>query len=300
MKRTGPISVVALVALVWWCGGSSQASQDRPLPDEETFYREARKKLETDATVQRGYIYVETRREQKLDKDGQVQEESEKVFESYPGLPGEERWERLISENGRPVPTIELEEQDRDRNRQVERVARRFEEQPERERARQQREWEQQRRERAEAIDDIFRVFDIRMIRREVIDRHDTIELLLTPRADARPRTRAGRLMRNFRIRTWISESDHEMVKLQADVIDTVSIGWGLLARLHEGSTLTFLRRKVNGEVWLPAFRSYTGSARVALIRTLRRSATSEFSGYRRYSVDTFTAFEPPATGALD
>jgi tetratricopeptide (TPR) repeat protein len=61
---------------------------------------------------------------------------------------------------------------------------------------------------------------------------------------------------------------------------------------LHKGAHLSFLRRKVNGEVWLPAVVSYRGSARVGLIWTLRRSGTSEYSGYRKFTVDTAETFE--------
>src|SRR5512134_4018233 len=83
--------------------GATLAAQDRPLPDQESFLKETRKHLQTDSTLQSSYVYVETRREQKLDKHGRIRNESVKVFESYPGLPGEARWERLIAENGRPV-----------------------------------------------------------------------------------------------------------------------------------------------------------------------------------------------------
>src|SRR4051794_698449 len=70
-------------------------AQERPLPDAESFQREVRARLRTDSALQRSYIYTETRREQKLDDKGRVTEESVKVYESYPGLPGENRWERL-------------------------------------------------------------------------------------------------------------------------------------------------------------------------------------------------------------
>ena len=93
-----------------------------------------------------------------------------------------------------------------------------------------------------------------------------------------------------------MSESDHELVRLDAEAIDTLSIGFGVLARLHEGSQLSFLRRKVNNEVWLPAAVNFRGGARVALVRTLRRSGTSEFSGYRKFSVETATTYQPPKT----
>ena len=84
-----------LVALGLLIAGSTLGAQNRPLPDQESFLAETRKHLQTDSTLQNGYVYVETRREQKLDKDGRTREESVKVVESYPGFPGEDRWERL-------------------------------------------------------------------------------------------------------------------------------------------------------------------------------------------------------------
>ena len=66
-----------------------------------------------------------------------------------------------------------------------------------------------------------------------------------------------------------------------------------MLARLHKGAKLSFLRRKINGEVWLPAVASYSGSARVGLLWTLRRSGTVEYSGYKKFSVETSSSFVP-------
>ena len=100
--------------------------------------------------------------------------------------------------------------------------------------------------------------------------------------------------MRHFKVQAWISESDHELVKLDAEAVDTLSFGLGVLARLHKGARLSFLRRKINEEVWLPAVVSYSGSARVSLLFTLRRGGTSEYSGYRKYSVDTSSTVATP------
>ena len=132
------------------------------------------------------------------------------------------------------------------------------------------------------------------MIGRERVADHDTIAFVLTPRRDAKPKTRVGEQIRHFSVRAWISEDDHELVKVEAEAIDDLKSGLGLVARLHKGSRLSFLRRKVNGEVWLPAVVRYNGSARVGLLVTLRRSGTSEFSGYRKYSVDTLEGFSRP------
>ena len=280
--RSGIGKALALVI-----AAATLAAQDRPLPDQESFLKETRTHLQTDSALQRSYVYVETRREQKLDGQGRVSEESIKVFESYPGLPGEPRWERLISENGRPVPAEELAKKDRERQAKAAEMVKRLAVDAPKERARQEREYQKSRRERDEAVSDIYTVFDIRMTGREPIEGHDTIAFSLTPRAGAKPRTNEGKQMPHFKVRAWISESDHELVKLEAEAIDTLSFGMGVLARLHKGARLSFLRRKINGEVWLPAVVTYSGSARVGLLFTLRRTGSSEYSAYRKYSVDT-------------
>src|SRR5262245_46493165 len=283
-----------LVALGLLIAGSTSVAQNQPLPDQQSFLLETRKHLQTDRTLQRSYVYTETRHELKLDKDGRTREESVKVVESYPGLPGEERWERLIAEDGRPVPPEELARQDRERQQKANEMVERLARNSSKELARQERELQKVHRERDEVVSDIYNVFEMRMIGRERVEDHDTIALLLTPRRDAKPQTRAGEEMRHFSVRAWVSENDHELVKLEAEAIDDLKSGFGLLARVHKGARVSFLRRKVNDEVWLPAVVSYSGSARVGLLVTLRRSGTSEFSGYRKYLVDTSESFGRP------
>jgi hypothetical protein len=275
---------------------SALTAQERPLPEPAPFLAKVRKHLQTDSSRQSGYSYVETRRDRKLDKNGRTTEESVEVFETYPGLPGEDRWERLISKNGTPVPADELAKQDRERQKKAEEYARRLAREPEKERARQERDFDKDRREVADVVNDVFIVFDIRMQGREPIDGHNTIAFALTPRPNSQPRTREGRMMRRFTARAWVSESDYEVVRLHIEAIDNVSFGLGLLARLHKGARLSFERRKVNGEVWLPAVVSYSASARVGLVKMLRRGGISEFSNYRKFAVDTSTAFATPAS----
>src|SRR5687767_2947538 len=93
---------------------AAPAAQERPLPDYDTFAAVVKKHLATDDERQSGYTFVERRVEQKLDGSGRTKSETVKVFEVYPGLPGEERYRRLIEEGGKPVPPDKLEKQDRE------------------------------------------------------------------------------------------------------------------------------------------------------------------------------------------
>src|SRR5688572_23981793 len=166
--------VVALLLVV------SVPAQERPLPDFDTFAAEVKKHLATDEERQSGYVFNERRVEQKVDAAGRVTDESVKVYEVYPGLPGEDRYRRLIEEDGRPIPTDTLATQDAKRRNTAEEYARR--QAVASERQKEARAQDKARREYSAAVDDIFRVYDIRMLRREPIEGIDTILATLTPK----------------------------------------------------------------------------------------------------------------------
>ena len=271
---------------------TAPAAQERPLPDYESFAAQVRAHLATDEERQSGYMFMERRTEQKLDGSGRSKDESVKVFETYPGLPGESRYRRLIEEDGKPVPPGALARQDRERQKTVESYARRVATGPQREREARQR--DKERQQNKAAVDDLFRIYDIHMVRRESIEGHDTIFATLMPKDGVKPQTEDGKMMRHFKARAWISESDYELVRVEVEAIDDLSFGLGLLARVHKGTVATFQRRKVNNEIWLPEQVTWAASARVMLLKNLRLRGVEEFSGYRKFSVDTSTTYASP------
>jgi len=281
---------LAVVPLLLVLVLTTAGAQERPLPDFETFAAEVKRHLATDEERQSGYTFVERRVEQKLDGSGRTKDETIKVFEVYPGLPGEDRYRRQIEEDGKPVSPDKLAKQDRDRRKEVEAYARGLANVPRQQAA--AREQDKARREYSAAVDDLFRIYDISMLRREMVDGHETIVASLTPKTGVKPLTDDGKVMRHFKAQAWISESDYELVRVEIEAIDTLSFGFGLLARIHKGTIATYERRKVNNEVWLPAEVTWTASARVALVRRLRLRGSSEFSSYRKFTVDTETTYK--------
>jgi hypothetical protein len=267
-------------------------AQERPLPEYNAFAAQVKMHLATDEERQSGYMFVERRTDQRLDSSGRTQHESVKVFEVYPGLPGEDRYRRLIEEDGRPLAPAKLAQADRDRRKEVESYAKRIASTSGRQKETQ--ELDKERRHYNEAIDDLFRIYDIQMGRREPIGGHDTIFATLTPKPNVKPQTKDGGIMRHFKARAWISESDYELVRVEIEAVDSLSLGLGLLARIDKGTTATYERRKVNNEVWLPAQVTWTAGARVLLLKRLRVRGTAEFSGYRKFTVDTSTTYASP------
>jgi hypothetical protein len=268
-------------------------STGRPLPELRPFLQQVRTRLQPDDARQVGYAFTYTERKMKYDSKSRPGPASVTITESYPGFaPGEPRWDRVIQEDGHRVPEATLEKKDAERRKEAEAFARRL--QDPKERARLAREREKDHREARERIDDVFRVYDIAMLGRESIEGHDTITVSLTPRLAASPRTREGGWMKAFKGKAWLSESEYELVRLDMEAVDSVSIGLGLVARMHQGSTVSFSRRKVDGDAWLPARAEYRFSARVLLLKAMREGGTVDFSNYRRFSVDTTTAIAAP------
>ena len=273
---------------------AAPAAQERPLPEFASFAAQVKQKLSTDEERQGGYMFIERRTEQKLDGSGRPTSESVKVFEVYPGLPGQQRYRRLIEEDGKRVSARKLAEKDRERQREVETYAKKMADPSDRRKQEQQ--FDKERGRYTAAIDDLFRIYDIHMVRREPLDGHDTILATLTPKPSVKPQTKDGDIMRHFKARAWVSESDYELVRVEIEAIDDLSIGMGLLARIHKGTTATYQRRKVNNEIWLPAQVTWTAGARVLLVRRLRLRGISDFSDYRKFTVDTSTTYSTPSS----
>lgn len=295
-SRAGLRLFCALALLVSADSGTGRAAQERPLPEPQTFLAAARTRLQTDNERQRSYIYVETQRTRKLDGSSKPRSESVKVVESYPPLPGEnERWERVLEEDGKKKTGAELARQDADRRKTAEGVARRLSSQDQADQAKAAQSRDRERREALQRINDIFVVYEIKMVGRERIDGRDTIEFTLDPRPNARPVTREGKWLQAFKCRAWVSETDHELVKVNVDAIRDLNIGFGMLARMNRGTQMSFVRRLVDGEVWLPARADYTIRARVLMLKRYDQGGTIEFSNYRQFTVDTSTTIAAPA-----
>ncbi len=215
------------------------------------------------APLQSSYVYVETRRELKLTRVGVPASNRSRFSRAIPAFPAKSAgsahrrgWPAgatgRTGEAGSGAPA--------ESNEIVQRLARNSS----KELARQQRELQRARRERDEAMSDVYDVFEIRMIGRERVEEHDTIVYVLTPRREARPTTRAGEEMRHFSMRAWISDNDHELVKLEAEAIDNLRWGLGGLARLHKGARLCSCAEKStarSGCLPLSAIRQRTGGS---------------------------------------
>lgn len=253
-----------------------------PLPDAHSFLAQVRDRLHTDDFLLDQYTFTEKRTERRLDAEGKVKKITTESYEVYPSAEPGHTYRKLIERDGRPLPEEDLAREDR---KQQEREARAAARSPEVQAER--------RKKETEAIDEIFRLYDIRIVRRESLEGRDAILVTFVPRPGVETTTKPGRIVKKFSGRAWIDESDRQLVRVEGELTDDLSFGFGILAKLKKGARAELKRRKVNDEIWLPAEARFVGHARIFLVKGIHIDALSEYSDYRKFTVATDSQATP-------
>ena len=256
----------------------------KPMPDTRAFLEEVRRNLASDETLLENYTFNEEYVERRLDSGGGLKKVKQELFQVYPSVEPGKVYRRLVAVDGRKLSDEELAEQDKKHEAKSERrLSRHAGEDEEERRARLEGDTEKER----DVVDEVFRMDDIRIAGRELVDGRPTIVVTFTPRPDYKPVTKGAKVIQKLDGRAWIDEEDKQLVRLEGRLLENVGVGPAKLARLQKGATAWFQRRKVNDEIWLPAEARFTGAAKVFLVFGGRMELQSRYSDYKKFSVGT-------------
>ena len=262
--------------------------QPKPLPELKPFLAELRKTLHTDRHLLSQYTYTEKQTLMQLDSKGAPKTTEVNVFEVFPGSPERVGYRRRIVRDGVPLTPAELKKEDQQVEKRVEAAEHRRSRitPPERERNRVDR-----LRREEQIIDDALGIFDVEMAGRETTGGRPAILLNFWPRAAYKPKTSEGKNMQHVAGRAWIDEEDYQVARVEVEVIDPISLGLGILAKLQKGASIVADRRKFNNEIWLPMRTEITLNARVLLVKGFNIRWINEYSEQKKYTVDTILKF---------
>lgn len=258
-----------------------------PLPGTAELAREVKAGLRTDEELLRQYTFRERRRDVNVSKLGKVHFGPWREFEVYPSeVPGA-TYKRLVSVNGVPLPAADLERRDAQHRKVVIDTLEQIRVETPAQRKKRLARLARERQEEQAVIDDVFAVFEIAIVGREVLDGRPAIVTSLTPRKNAKTKSDAGRFLRKVRGKAWVNEADRQVVRVEMIAIEDITFGLGLLARMQKGSTIMFRRTRVNDEIWLPAEAQYKIVGKTLVFRKFSLASTTQFSDYRKFSVTT-------------
>lgn len=239
------IATILLTVTAW--------AQEKPLPDRQKLFEETRSNLERAQAQQSSFSYVERRRELHTNPFGRLGSGSgTEEFRVEPQAGGGVT-RTLIARDGMPVKNGETT-----RSRPRTRSSRRT------------------------AVEDTADALDLAVARRETRNGRELIVVTFTPKPGAEPQTREGKLATNFRGNIFVDESEAEVVRVEATAVEDITYGLGVVARVKKGATVTLVRERIEGGLWLPTSIRLSGEGRAMLVRKLKVDHLIEWFDYKR------------------
>jgi hypothetical protein len=267
--------------MLLWCVTPVASQAPLPTLTHAELTRRIRESVRLDYQSQANYTYVERRRDFKMSKLGKVTIGPMRTFQVIPSAVSGQTYKRLIAVDGKPLSAEELAKGDAEHAQDIrERQARQARESPS-QRAERLQQAASEQREREMILDDAFRTFEATIERREMVDGRPVLVARMKPRPDTQVTTREGRWMKHFEGYLWLAEADYQIVKVDMQATSDVTIGWGVVGRIHKGSRVLYLRRWFEN-AWLPAETTYEASGRTLIFRPFQFSVTTTYSDYRR------------------
>jgi hypothetical protein len=257
------------------------ASRDQPPVDLQAITRGVRDAIQLDLARRSQFTYISRERGVDISRLGKVTVGPLRTFEVYPSSKLGDTWKRLIAIDGKPLDPAELARRDREHARDLLQKAERAKTESPRQRATRLREEAEEIRERDAILEDSYAVFELGFICREELDGQPVLVLSLKPRVQAHVATREGEWMKQFSGKMWVSEPGYHIARLDLRALDDVSIGWGVVARIHSGSGFTFVRKKIE-DAWLPSELTVEGSGRTLLFRKFQVKTVTTYSDHKK------------------
>lgn len=245
------------------------------------FVQRVRDALVRDYSLQEQFTYIERRRDVRISRLGKVTIGPLRTFEVYPSQHPGQTYKRLIAVDGTPLGPEELARRDAEHQRDLKKAVERTRSDDATERAERLSEDARDHRRRDAVLADAMAVFQPTYAGRETVSGRTVIMADVKPNADAHVTTREGRWAKKFAGRIWVDAANYQIVKIDMRAIEDVTIGWGVIGRIHAGSRVLVERQLVE-DVWLPASLTYEASGRTLLFRTFQFAATTTYSNYKR------------------
>jgi hypothetical protein len=211
----------------------------------------------------RNYAFSERSRLRYLDANGRVKSQEVKSLEviMLAGSP----YRRLVARDDRPLPPAE---EKKEQEKLASSIAERRSETA-LERARRLADYFQRPEWQHEAWRELAEAFDFRLLADQVWRGRAVYVIDAAPRQTYQPRSRTAKMMQHIQATMWVDKLDYHLVKAEAEVIETITVGL-FLVRVAKGSRAAFEQVKVNDEVWLPSQVHASVSARLGLLKVLR------------------------------
>ena len=278
-------AAVALVIAAWGLSVDASTADDQQArqgttvpPAQPSLFDRVRANALKDNQIWDDYEYVLTRRTYETSSLGKLTNGPEKTYEvvASPMQPGR-MYRRLVAVDGKPLSAEELKKQDDEYRKNAASVRDRP---PDPLDGRRGRDPARQERDR-KRLEDVERVFRLETAGHEMVDGKSLLVVTLTPLPDAPTRSDVGRPLKKMTGTAWVDEDQAQLVKIEMTIMETISIGLGVIGRIHEGSRAMYRRAPVADGVWLPVEARFDGTGKTLVFRSFSIQTYARYSDFR-------------------
>lgn len=245
----------------------------------ELIRQSADKDLENDKK-QRDYTYVERQEVRRLNGKGEVKSTEVRTYDVME-IYGEQV-QKLVAKEDKPLSDKEAQKEDK----KIQKLIDKRKNESDGDRQKRLDKEEKDREESRQFVREIADAYHFKFVAMETIDGRDNYVIDCEPRPDFQPHMKESKFLTKAHGRIWIDKDDSQLRKMDAEFIDTVSIGL-FLARIHKGSRVVFETTRVNDEVWLQQHVVVKADVRVALVKNLDLDIDVTDRDYKKFRTGT-------------
>lgn len=186
-------------------------------------------------------------------------------------------YKRLVAVNGKE---LSAEQQASEQRKMQQAIARRQAETPQ-QRAQRIAQWEKDRKRDHLLMEQLTKAFNFKLLGEQQLGPYRVFTLKATPRPDYKPPNMQAQVLTGMQGKLWIDTKTFQWVKVQAKVIQPVSIE-GFLATVEPGTHFELEKAPVAEGVWEPVHFSMKAQAKVLFLFHHRSQENDVYFGYRK------------------
>ncbi|MGB6682058.1 MAG: hypothetical protein WBH24_00280 [Candidatus Acidiferrum sp.] len=261
------------------------------LPELKALFKEIDDNQKTADRIRENYAGTRVEEETDFEKDGKVKKTELKEYTFF-YLNGDEI-STLVKKDGKPLSDEEQKKENEKTQKEIGDIQKREAKKD----AKDEKAKEEGKKDKDDddvGIETFLRACQFVNPRRERFRGQDVLVFDFEPNPEFRPRNMVERIVHELAGVIWIDEQAHEVARLEAYFVGDFRVAGGLLANLQKGTSFVFEQSYFNNEVWLPTYEEAHVGVRVLLMKGFNVNATTRYSDYKRFNVQTLSTINQP------
>jgi hypothetical protein len=265
------------------------------LPDLKALFKEIDDNQKAADKIRENYAGTRVEEETEFEKDGKVKktEVSEYTFFYLNG----DEISTLVKKDGKALSDEEQKKENEKTQKRIEEIQKR-ETKKEAQDEKAKEEGKKDKDDDDVGIETFLRAAQFVNPRRERFRGQDVLVFDFEPNPEFQPHKMVERIVHELAGVVWIDEQAREVARLEAYFVGDFRVAGGLLANLQKGTSFVFEQSYFNNEVWLPTYEEAHVGVRVLLMKGFNVNATTRYSDYKRFNVQTLSTINQPKGAA--